>query len=169
MIICGIDPGITGGISFIQDNNSVIAERVPICSFNIGKKKKTFLDLAKIINRIEAYKPSVIFIEKQQAMPNQGVSSTFKTGFNYGLYIGTFASQGYSYLEVFPRKWKSDLQVSADKNQARQRASELMPMAKESWRLKCEDGVAESAMIAYWGINYSTEAKNHKDQMWDAL
>ena len=152
MTVCGIDPGITGGITFIQNKDCVVAERIPICSFKIGKKKKKFLDLAKIINRIEAYKPSRIFIEKQQAMPNQGVSSTFKTGFNYGLYIGTFASQGYHYEEVTPRKWKTDLKVSANKDEARQRASELMPMAEEYWRLKCEDGVAESALIAYWGF-----------------
>ena len=152
MTICGIDPGITGGISFIQNNECVIAERIPIQSFTIGKKKRKFLDLAKIINRLEAYKPSTIFIEKQQAMPSQVVSSTFKTGFNYGLYIGTFASRGYSYVEVTPRKWKTDLQVSANKDEARQRASELMPMAEEYWRLKCEDGVAESALIAYWGL-----------------
>lgn len=147
-MICGIDPGITGGITFI-DGDEIVAERVPVMT--IGKKK--FLDLVKIVNRLDLYQPERVFIEKQQAMPGQGVSSTFRTGFNYGLYIGVFVSLGLKHTEVSPRKWKGDLGVSSNKDEARQRATELMPSAANNWLLKCEDGVAESAMIAYWGLN----------------
>ena len=156
-MICGIDPGLTGGISFIH-NDEIIAERIPVLTI----KKKKFLDLVKIINRLDLYKPERVFIEKQQAMPGQGVSSTFRTGFNYGIYLGTFVSLGIGYTEVSPRKWKGDLGVSSNKDEARQRATELMPSAANNWLLKCEDGVAEAAMIAYWGCQQSTLSKGYR-------
>jgi len=149
-MICGIDPGLTGGISFIHGVD-IVASRVPVTS--VGGKK--FLNLVEIIKLLDLYKPTMVFIEKQQSMPNQGVASTFKTGFNYGIYIGLFTALGIAYAEVSPRKWKKELEVPADKNLARDKASELMPQAANSWLLKCEDGVAESAMIAYWGIHKS--------------
>ena len=151
MIVCGIDPGINGGIAFIKDN-TLVDERMPVQSFTISGKKRKFLDAAKIINRLKLYHPSRIYIEKQQAMPGQGVSSTFKTGFSYGIYLGIFVALNMSYEEVAPRKWKGDLNVPKDKDDARMRATELLPQGSNFWNLKCEDGVAEAAMIAYWGL-----------------
>jgi len=157
MIICGIDPGITGGLTFIQDNEThVVCERVPTVTYKINGKNKKFLDLVKIVNRLDLYKPYKVFIEKQQSMPKQGVASTFKTGFNYGIYIGAFVALGLDYKEVIPRQWKKDLGLkTSSKDEAREKASELIPYASDSWKLKCEDGVAESALIAYWGLYYS--------------
>jgi len=150
MIVCGIDPGINGGIAFIN-GNSLVAERIPTEVYTIGGKKRKFLDAVKIIQRLKLYHPDKIYIEKQQAMPGQGVSSTFKTGFSYGIYLGLFVALNLCYEEVSPRKWKKDLNVSSCKDQARQRASELLPQGTNMWSLRCEDGVAEAAMIAYWG------------------
>ena len=36
--------------------------------------------------------------------------------------------------------------------EARKRASELMPTASELWKLKSDDGVAEAALLAYYGM-----------------
>jgi crossover junction endodeoxyribonuclease RuvC len=152
MRVCGIDPGLTGGITFIE-GEEVSAERTPVTTI-AGKK---YLDLTKIVNRLVIYKPKMVYIEKQQAMPRQGVSSTFKTGFNYGLYLGLFAALGIDYKQVSSRKWKKDLNVSADKDLARAKATFLLPQAAHCWELKCEDGVAESALIAYWGLNCGQE------------
>lgn len=145
-MICGIDPGLTGGISFVN-GESVYAYRTPI--YKNGKKR--YLDLVAVAKLFETHNPELVIIEKQQAMPGQGVSSTFKTGMNYGIYLGMLATMGVAFEEVSPRKWKNDLKVPANKDEARKRATELLPQGSEKWRLKCEDGVAESAMLAYWG------------------
>ena len=50
------------------------------------------------------------------------------------------------------RIWKKDLGCTADKDQSRMRASELMPNASHLWRQKNQDGIAEASLIAYWGI-----------------
>ena len=84
-------------------------------------------------------------------MPRQGVASTFRTGFGYGVYLGLIIALGIKHTEVTARQWKKDLCVPADKNMARGIATELYPHASSQWKLKCEDGVAESTLIAHWG------------------
>lgn len=152
MIICGIDPGLNGGMAFLGGEKP-LCMRVPVETYKIAGKRKKFIDLVSIVETLSDHKPDAVFIEKQQAMPGQGVSSTFQTGFGYGLYLGVLITLGIRYHQVAPRKWKSDLKVTRDKDQARARASELMPDLSGNWQLKCEDGVAEAAMIAYWGLN----------------
>jgi len=152
MRVCGIDPGLTGGITFIQ-GDEVSAHRTPV----VTVKKKKILNLVRIVDYLKLFEPDVVYIEKQQSMPRQGVASTFKTGLNYGLYLGLFVALGLKYEEVRAVKWKKDLNVSSDKDLARARASYLLPQASDKWQLKCEDGVAESALIAYWGLNCGQE------------
>ena len=142
MIVCGIDPGLTGGITFIQ-GDEVSAHRTPV----VTVKKKKLLNLVRIVDYLQLFEPDIVYIEKQQSMPRQGVASTFKTGLNYGLYLGLFVALNIEYVEVRAAKWKKDLNVSSDKDLARARASYLLPQASSSWELKCEDGVAESALI----------------------
>ena len=152
MRVCGIDPGLTGGITFIE-GNEVSAYRTPV----VTVQKKKILNLVRIVDYLKLFNPDMVYIEKQQSMPRQGVASTFKTGLNYGLYLGLFVALDLEYTEVRAAKWKKDLNVSSDKDLARARASYLLPQASTSWELKCEDGVAESALIAYWGLNCGQE------------
>lgn len=152
MRVCGIDPGLTGGITFIE-GDEVSAYRTPV----VIVKKKKILNLVRIVDYLKLFNPDMVYIEKQQSMPRQGVASTFKTGLNYGLYLGLFVALDLKYEEVRAAKWKKDLNVSSDKDLARARASYLLPQASTSWELKCEDGVAESALIAYWGLNCGQE------------
>lgn len=152
MRVCGIDPGLTGGITFIQ-GDEVSAHRTPV----VTVKKKKILNLVRIVDYLKLFEPDMVYIEKQQSMPRQGVASTFKTGFNYGLYLGLFVALDLKYTEVRAVKWKKDLNVSSDKDLARAKASYLLPQASHCWELKCEDGVAESALIAYWGLNCGQE------------
>ena len=93
------------------------------------------------------YEPEMVFIEQQQAMPRQGVASTFKTGFGYGVYIGILHALGYSYTVVIPRKWKSDWAVPSDKDLARQRATRSHANGREQlvsqMRRRCCRGLVD--------------------------
>ena len=42
MIICGIDPGLNGGVSFLDSNMKLHAEKAPTFQFTVGRK--TVLD-----------------------------------------------------------------------------------------------------------------------------
>ena len=155
MRILGIDPGLKGGIAFINTDKkmqTIDAIRTPIYVYKKSNKTKRFLDVLAILNHIIDFKPDHAFIEKQQPYPKQGLSSTFMTGLGYGIYLGLLITQGVSYTEVAPTKWKKTLGISADKDEARKRASELMPRASNLWKMKSDDGVAEAALLAYYGI-----------------
>jgi len=152
MIVCGIDPGLNGGIAFLGGEMPSCC-RVPVETYTIAGKKRKYLDLVSVVEMLQDKKPDIVYIEKQQAMPGQGVSSTFKTGFGFGLYIGVLVAMGIRYKQVSPRKWKGDLNVPKEKDLARLKATQLIPDLAHKWKLKCEDGVAEAALIAYWGLN----------------
>ncbi|MFS9669006.1 hypothetical protein, partial [Klebsiella pneumoniae] len=57
-----------------------------------------------------------------------------------------------SLTPVKPTVWKSSLQVPRDKNQARARATQLFPSAAAQVARVKDDGRAEAALIAFWGL-----------------
>jgi hypothetical protein len=87
-------------------------------------------------------------------MPKQGLSSTFKTGFGYGLLLGITNIYFNEVVEVRPQEWKKYYGLSSNKEEARALASELYPAYKDLWKLKKHDGLAESVLIAHWGKYY---------------
>ena len=153
MIICGIDPGLSGGLAFFDNESKTIhAEKAPIFTVNLKPKKKRFLDMWTLMRMFDEHDPDHIYIEKQQAMPQQGLVSTFATGMGYGVYLGLIVASGMSYTEVSARTWKKDLNCPSDKDASRKRASELLPQGSHLWQQKNQDGLAEASLIAYWGI-----------------
>ena len=158
MIICGIDPGLSGGIAFYRNvSYDLYAEKVPTYKLQTRTKTKRFLDLWQLLTILNDHDPDHVFIEKQQPMPNQGLVSTFATGMGYGAYLGLLVATGYNYTEVPARVWKKDLNCPSDKDQSRDLASKLMPQGKHLWQLKSQDGIAEASLIAYWGLRKSIE------------
>jgi len=76
-----------------------------------------------------------LLIEKVSAMPKQGVSSTFKFGFNAGLLTGLIVTLTVAYEEVRPTKWQApfslmkgkDVTSVQKKNSHKRRAQDLFP------------------------------------------
>jgi hypothetical protein len=141
-----MDPGLTGGVSLLSEYG-VMAERMPIVTLN----GKGTIDLAELGGLIRAWEPDEIWIEEQQAMPKQGLSSTFRTGLNFGILVGFATGMEVPVNLVRPAVWKKAMGVPADKDAARAIATRLFPAAAQSWKLKRDDGVAESVLIAAYG------------------
>mgnify|MGYP003624728138 FL=1 len=150
-MICGIDPGLSGGIAFLGHNHLEVLP-MPISTLVIANKKRRYIDILSLCNIFIARNTAdYCFIEKQQAMPNQGLSSTFKTGLGYGILLGVSNVYFESVVNVRAREWKKFFNLSSDKEEARALASELYPDYKHFWKLKKHDGLAESVLIAHWG------------------
>src|SRR5262245_9088986 len=66
--ILGIDPGITGGIACLKPDGTILAEDIPVVAGEV--------DIDALVRRVRALAPRLAVIEKAQAMPRQGVSST---------------------------------------------------------------------------------------------
>jgi len=84
-IYAGIDCGYrTGGVALIDKSGFAEVHDLPVYS-------EGGVDITALNEILTSVDIDHIFIEKQQAMPKQGVSSTFKLGYAYGQIVTTVA------------------------------------------------------------------------------
>ena len=107
-----------------------------------GGKTKRELDAHALARLIGDRRPGHAFVELVGAMPGQGVSSVFAFGKSFGVVIGVPAALGIPFTLISPQVWKGALGVSAGKDGARARASQLMPAAAHHWTRVRDDGRA---------------------------
>lgn len=143
--ILGIDPGASGAIAFYFPAHP---ERMAVEDMPIAAGEVDAITLAK---RIATMAPDLAFLERVNAMPGQGVSSTFKFGRAYGVVLGVMGAAGIPLHLVTPAKWKGHLRLSSDKEQARALALRLFPACSEHFKRKKDHGRAEAALIARYG------------------
>lgn len=136
--ILGIDPGVSGGMALISTDLSFIEVQV--------FKHSTPADLAsQLLSKQDLI--SMAYLEGVNAMPKQGVSSTFKFGMNYGLWQGMLTALNIPFQRVYPLKWQTVMscRTKGDKNISKTRAQELFP------KLKITHAIADALLIAEYG------------------
>jgi crossover junction endodeoxyribonuclease RuvC len=158
MVVIGIDPGLSGAIAFIERVDGELWLKVfdvPVHLLKRGESKKKELDIQALSEMFRGYKAHA-FIEQVGAMPGQGVSSMFAFGKVYGAIIACVACHCIPYTLVTPVKWKKATGVpvgeGSSKDGSRARASQLMPQHASLWARVKDDGRAEAALIAYYGL-----------------
>lgn len=154
--IIGIDPGAGGAVAIIErDGTLVQVFDMPAVEVVVGGKAKRRVSPEMLAAELRLYNVSgtVAIIEQVGAMPGQGVSSMFAFGEAFGLAKGVLAGMSIPVQSVTPGKWKKALNLNAGKDGARAKAAALWPeMAGEFRRVK-DDGKAEAALIAHWGLH----------------
>ena len=135
----GIDPGKTGALALPAHH--LVVDMPPSAH-----------DLCDLLIEWDKYFPIVI-LERQQAFPHQGVTSSFTTGERYGMLQGVLAARGLPYRIVGASMWKRQLGLPADKELVRARARELFPWAE--LHLKKYEGRAHALMLAEWGRRFA--------------
>ena len=151
MIIMGLDPGTSGGISIIETKQNKLPEiifflKMPIISM-FGKK---IVDTKSLYDSLKIYKIDLSIIEKVHAMPRQGVTSSFQFGRSFGSLetLAYLLSKRVDY--VAPVVWKKYLGVGASKRDSLDMAR-LKFGENEVWKKKTNDGIAEaSLLVLYW-------------------
>lgn len=150
MIFVGIDPGLTGAVAFLPSQQ---VYDTPTAEVKAGKKKRNVY-LPQEMTRILRVRPGgddeiVCHLERQQAMPKQGVSSTFKIGQGFGLWEGILAALGIRYEIVGPQVWQKEMLGSVrGKDAARVRAQRLFPELTEQLAPKTKHGRSDALLIA---------------------
>ena len=118
----GIDPGASGAIAIIHQSDNV----------NWIRNDSTEHDLADWLRDVaEAFDCSAI-IEQVNAMPKQGVSSTFKFGKSFGFLIGLLTALRVPYETYRPQAWQKHMRcmTKGDKNVSKAAAQRLWPSTK---------------------------------------
>ena len=90
MLIFGIDPGISGAISILE--NKKVIEVFDMPTMIDGKKNKRQVNGSQVTNiikeRLNDGKEIIVVVEHVNAMPGQGVTSMFNFGQSFGVIKG---------------------------------------------------------------------------------
>ena len=146
MVYIGIDPGIKGGIAFIQaDPPDCTVQAMPDYS-DQDKLRNTFKTVGDLIKSGSHFK---VIIEKAGMRPYQSGKSTITTLTNYGILLGIFIAYEIPYEEISSMKWKKYFTLTKDKALSIKKAKELFPNLAET--IGKSDGMAEALLIAEYG------------------
>ena len=163
MLIIGIDPGISGAISFLKDGKIIDVIEMPTMAE--GKKNKRQVNGSQIVNEIllrikEFNKEEIkIVIEQVSAMPGQGVTSMFNFGQSFGILKGICSAMHLSMYFVRPAKWKKYFNlIKTEKDASRTKAIEIFPYFSANLSKKKDANKADAILIAsYFQETYRLE------------
>jgi crossover junction endodeoxyribonuclease RuvC len=126
-IFCGVDPGKTGALCVLNIKTDEVE------FFDWPKDNNYVLYFNKLSNYFKKYRPNIIVLERVNAMPNQGVTSMFNFGLNYGLWQGFLAILGIPFVLISPKEWQKGYTSKQDgrdtKTQIYNVATKLFPKA----------------------------------------
>lgn len=156
MIIVGMDPGLSGGIS-ILDQEKMSLEVHPMPTISNGRKD--VLDPAGIARILVEAKVDRACIEKVGAMPGQGVTSMFSFGYGAGVLEGICAALQIPYSFVIPQTWMKAVLSGLPKGVGEKASiiwcQRMFP--KVDWRKserskKPHDGMTDATCIAFYAM-----------------
>ena len=153
MIIIGIDPGINGAISVIE--NKKILEVYDTPTMIDGKKNKRQINSAQVTNiikeRLKDGKEVIVVVEHVNAMPGQGVTSMFNFGQSFGVIKGICAALGLPIYFVRPSKWKKHFNlIKTNKDASRTKVIEAYPEISSKLHRKKDSNRADAILIALY-------------------
>lgn len=154
MNIIGIDPGISGAISFFRSGALQSVSDLPVVEVSVGKGKRKQLvpaSLASLLDHLTGA-PTRAYLEQVASRPGEGAVGAFSFGRGFGQIEGVLAAMEIPYTLVPPGKWKKALGVNADKGDARMRASREFPSFAPQFARVKDDGRAEAALIGLYGV-----------------
>lgn len=160
MLICGIDPGLTGALAFVRSSGlatSIVPMPLWPPSALKRRKSKRRVNWYAVVEAVRRERPDFLVLERQRAMPRQGVSSTFAIGYQYGALTGILAALELPFEVVDPAIWKRDMALLGhDKDHSLERARHLMPEIAHLIPRKKDHGLAEAALIALWKVKHGS-------------
>jgi hypothetical protein len=156
----GIDPGLSGGIALLDYDavgNLKVAQPMPIPTLKSAKTKTgRVYDVPQLSKIFCAWGVLGAFatLEKSQAMPKQGVSSTFSIGYGFGVLEALLVAHNIRYQVVRPQQWQKVMLASSNKKNTKEAsiliAKRLFPninLIKDGCR-KDHDGMADALLMA---------------------
>lgn len=150
--ILGIDPGLSGALALYQPSQLIVWD-IPVLTIERNGKARRDTDLHQLLAlfRIAKREGATAVLEQINAQPGNGATQAFSYGKGYGAILMGLAACELPLEYAPPQTWKKALSVPKEKDGARARASELLPMHSSLWPLKKHDGRAEAALIAEFG------------------
>ena len=151
MIIFGIDPGVSGAISVLE--NKKVVEVFDMPTMIDGKKSKRQVNGAQVTHiikeRLEKNKEIVVVVEHVNAMPGQGVTSMFNFGQSFGVIKGICSALSIPIYFVRPTKWKKHFNlIKTNKDASRTKVIQIYPGISGKISRKKDSNKADAILIA---------------------
>jgi crossover junction endodeoxyribonuclease RuvC len=146
--VLSIDPGLLNGVA-VLDPRADLLFATEIAPIGEGARKR--LPLAQLVDLIEQYAVTHAVVEDVSAMPQQGVTSSFRFGRATGSFEGVLSAFRIPTAFIRAAVWKKSLGVSATKEGARCLALQRWPTAAHFFSRKRDHNRAEAALLgAYY-------------------
>ena len=153
MIIFGIDPGVSGAISILE--NKKVIEIFDMPTMIDGKKNKKQVNGSQVTNIIKERlnkdkdKEIIVVVEHVNAMPGQGVTSMFNFGQSFGVIKGSCSALSLPIYFVRPTKWKKYFNlIKTNKDASRTKVIEVYPEISSKLSRKKDSNKADAILIA---------------------
>ena len=153
MIIFGIDPGVSGAISGLEDKKIIEVFDMP--TMIDGKKNKKQVNVSQVTNIIkerlnnDKEKEVVVVVEHVNAMPGQGVTSMFNFGLSFGVIKGICSALSLPIYFVRPTKWKKHFNlIKTNKDASRTKVIQVYPHISSKLSRKKDSNKADAILIA---------------------
>ncbi len=151
MIIFGIDPGVSGAISVLE--NKKIIEIFDMPTMIDGKKNKRQINGSEVTNiikkRLNDGKEVIVVVEHVNAMPGQGVTSMFNFGQSFGIIKGICSALSLPIYFVRPTKWKKHFNlIKTNKDASRTKVIQTYPQISSQLSKKKDSNKADAILIA---------------------
>jgi len=151
MIIIGIDPGVSGAISVLENKKVIDVFNMP--TMIDGKKNKRQVNGSQVANILKdslgSEKEIAVVVEHVNAMPGQGVTSMFNFGQSFGVIKGICSALNLPIYFVRPTKWKKHFNlIKTNKDASRTKVIEVYPEISGKLSLKKDSNKADAILIA---------------------
>jgi crossover junction endodeoxyribonuclease RuvC len=144
MIVCGIDPGLAGGLALLSRE-----EQWAIPLPHRGKE----VDVRALVDALPPpLEVACVMVERLGVRPGQSVQSGVTQGTNHGRITGALEVMGYSVRLVRPQDWKAKVLKGTKKDKADaiafvQRAYPAVNLIPGKCKVP-QDGLADAMCIA---------------------
>jgi crossover junction endodeoxyribonuclease RuvC len=160
-LLLGIDPGLSGAVAVVDMDRMVLVDMIDLPTFKKASQARKqgflqFIDVHALSTLIDLYAPMVALavLEEPGAMPEQGLSSTFRFGHICGQIHGVLAGHYVPVAPVKPGVWKSAMALSDKKDESRALATKHFPAGAKLWAQKQHNDRAEAALLTVYGKQY---------------
>ncbi len=151
MIIFGVDPGVSGAISVLENKKIIEVYEMP--TMIDGKKNKKQVNGSQVANiikeRLNDDNEIIVVVEHVNAMPGQGVTSMFNFGQSFGVIKGICSALSLPIYFVRPSKWKRHFNlIKTNKDASRTKVIEVYPEISSKLYRKKDSNKADAILIA---------------------
>lgn len=158
MLLLGVDPGLSGALavlSFPEGREPFLVDVVDMPTVGEDAKRRVRVGaIAKWLDRINELHGMIAraYVERAQAMPDQGASS----GFIYGRAVGAVEASvllcGVRMFTAEPSVWKKHHDLIGKDKAASLDLARKIERAEPALELKKHHNRAEAMLIALWGF-----------------